>query len=69
MVTISLVIASLFIGVYDLNSEGGREMFFYHSRPRTLALILSGASMAVVGLIMQVNDPKPVRGTLHHWDH
>src|SRR5699024_4631554 len=54
MVTISLVIASLFIGVYDLSSEGGREMFFITRVPRTLALILSGASMAVVGLIMQL---------------
>ena len=54
MVTISLVVASLFIGVYDLNSEGGREMFFITRVPRTLALILSGASMAVVGLIMQL---------------
>ena len=54
MVTISLVVASLFIGVYDLSSEGGREMFFITRVPRTLALILSGASMAVVGLIMQL---------------
>ena len=54
MVTLSLVIASLFIGVYDLSSEGGREMFLITRVPRTLALILSGASMAVVGLIMQL---------------
>lgn len=54
MVTLSLVVASLFIGVYDLNSEGGREMFFITRVPRTLALILSGASMAVVGLVMQL---------------
>ncbi|MDN6357706.1 iron chelate uptake ABC transporter family permease subunit [Yaniella sp.] len=54
MVTISLVIASLFIGVYDLNSEGGREMFWITRVPRTIGLILSGASMAVVGLIMQL---------------
>ncbi|HIY86391.1 MAG TPA: iron chelate uptake ABC transporter family permease subunit [Candidatus Yaniella excrementavium] len=54
MVTISLVIASLFIGVYDLNSEGGGEMFWITRVPRTIALILSGASMAVVGLIMQL---------------
>lgn len=54
MVTLSLVTASLFIGVYDLSSEGGREMFFITRVPRTLALILSGASMAVVGLIMQL---------------
>lgn len=54
MVTISLVIASLFIGVYDLSSEGGGEMFWITRVPRTIALILSGASMAVVGLIMQL---------------
>lgn len=54
MVTVSLVVASLFIGVYDLSSEGGREMFFITRVPRTLALILSGASMAVVGLVMQL---------------
>lgn len=54
MVTISLVVASLFIGVYDLGSEGGSEMFWVTRVPRTIALILSGASMAVVGLIMQL---------------
>lgn len=54
MVTISLVIASLFIGVYDLSSEGGSEMFWITRVPRTIGLILSGASMAVVGLIMQL---------------
>src|SRR5699024_8415539 len=54
MVTLSLVTASLFIGVYDLSSEGGRDMFFVTRVPRTIALILSGASMAVVGLIMQL---------------
>src|SRR5699024_2120405 len=51
---LSLVTASLFIGVYDLSSEGGRDMFFVTRVPRTIALILSGASMAVVGLIMQL---------------
>src|SRR5699024_12353596 len=54
MVTLSLVTASLFIGVYDLSSEGGRDMFFVTPVPRTIALILSGASMAVVGLIMKL---------------
>lgn len=54
MVTVSLVTASLFIGVYDLNADGGLEMFFITRVPRTLALILSGASMAVAGLIMQL---------------
>ncbi|WGH92013.1 iron chelate uptake ABC transporter family permease subunit [Auritidibacter ignavus] len=54
LVTLGLVIASLFIGVYDLSQEGGRQMFFITRLPRTLALILAGAAMSVAGLVMQL---------------
>ncbi|WP_255434335.1 ABC transporter permease [Auritidibacter ignavus] len=54
LVTLGLVIASLFIGVYDLSQEGGRQMFFITRLPRTLVLILAGAAMSVAGLVMQL---------------
>lgn len=54
LVTLGLVIASLFIGVYDLSQEGGRQMFFITRLPRTLALILAGAAMSVAGVVMQL---------------
>src|SRR5690625_3383217 len=52
--TLSVVTASLFIGAYDVSLEGGCDMSVVCRVPRTIALILSGASMAVVGLIMQL---------------
>lgn len=51
--TLALVITSLFVGVYDLRSEGGWEMFQITRVPRTLALVLSGAAMAVGGVVLQ----------------
>lgn len=54
-VTLGLVVASLFIGVYDIaGAEDGQEMFFITRVPRTVALVLSGAAMAMAGLIMQL---------------
>lgn len=53
LATAALVVASLFVGVYDLSSEGGGEMFFITRVPRTLALVLAGSAMAVSGLVMQ----------------
>lgn len=54
-VTLGLVVASLFIGVYDIaGAEDGQEMFFITRVPRTAALVLSGAAMAMAGLIMQL---------------
>lgn len=49
-----LLVASLFTGVYDLSNEDGLEMFFTTRVPRTVALILSGAVMAMSGLVMQL---------------
>lgn len=53
LATAALVTASLFVGVYDLSSEGGAEMFWITRVPRTLALVLSGSAMAISGLVMQ----------------
>src|SRR5699024_1648765 len=53
LVTAGLVITSLFVGVYDLGAEGGREMFFITRLPRTVALVLSGSAIAVGGVVLQ----------------
>ena len=50
--TAALVVASLFVGVFDIFGEGGAEMFSITRVPRTLALVLSGAAMAMCGLVM-----------------
>ncbi|AHW64879.1 Putative ABC-type enterochelin transporter, permease subunit [Corynebacterium glyciniphilum AJ 3170] len=53
--TIALVIASLFIGVYDITgAEDGWNMFGITRIPRTIALALAGAAMAMCGLVMQL---------------
>ncbi|MDN5683633.1 ABC transporter permease [Corynebacterium glyciniphilum] len=53
--TIALVIASLFIGVYDITGgEDGWNMFGITRIPRTIALALAGAAMAMCGLVMQL---------------
>src|SRR5690606_36897740 len=50
-----LGIVSLFTGVYDIwGQEDGRDMFFITRVPRTVALMLTGAAMAMTGLIMQL---------------
>lgn len=53
LVTLGLVVVSLFVGVYDLRAEGGGEMFLITRLPRTLALVLAGSAMAVSGLVLQ----------------
>jgi iron complex transport system permease protein len=56
----ALVTASLFIGGYDIDLRSlftdpdARDMFFISRVPRTLALILAAAAMAVSGVIMQM---------------
>lgn len=52
--TAALVVASLFVGVFDIFGEGGAEMFAITRIPRTIALVLSGAAMAMCGLVMQL---------------
>jgi iron complex transport system permease protein len=50
-----LGVISLFTGVYDIRGqEDGMEMFFITRVPRTAALMLTGAAMAMAGLVMQL---------------
>lgn len=47
--------ASLLTGEYDIFSgESGAEMFALTRVPRTIALVLAGAAMAMSGLVMQM---------------
>lgn len=50
-----LVAMSLFVGQYDiLGADDGWQMFATTRIPRTIALVLSGAAMAMCGLVMQL---------------
>ena len=50
-----LLVASLLTGVYDLfGAADGAEMFQITRVPRTVALVLAGAAMAMCGLVMQL---------------
>lgn len=50
-----LLVISLFTGVYDIfGSPDGAAMFAITRIPRTIALVLAGASMAMCGLVMQL---------------
>lgn len=52
---VTLGIVSLFTGVYDIwGQEDGWDMFFITRVPRTIALMLTGAAMAMTGLIMHL---------------
>lgn len=51
----ALLALSLAVGQYDiLGSDDGWEMFATTRLPRTIALVLAGAAMAMCGLIMQM---------------
>lgn len=55
LVVAVLLAASLAVGVYDIaGSSDGAEMFQITRIPRTIALVLAGASMAMAGLVMQM---------------
>lgn len=55
VVVAALLGFSLLTGVYDIfGSEDGGEMFAITRIPRTIALVLSGAAMAMSGLVMQL---------------
>ncbi|WBL17787.1 ABC transporter permease [Citricoccus sp. NR2] len=55
VITGGLVYLSLHIGVFDIaGHEDGQEMFFITRVPRTIALVLAGAAMAMCGLVMQL---------------
>lgn len=50
-----LLTLSLFTGVFDIfDGEAGWEMFNITRIPRTVALVLAGAAMAMSGLVMQL---------------
>ncbi len=55
LLTAALLVASLFTGVYDIfGADDGREMFAITRVPRTIALVLAGAAMAMSGLVLQL---------------
>ncbi|MGO4295334.1 ABC transporter permease [Glutamicibacter sp. MCAF14] len=52
---LALLAISLFTGVYDIfGKEDGATMFAVTRIPRTIALVLAGAAMAMSGLVMQL---------------
>ncbi|PAT15468.1 iron ABC transporter permease [Corynebacterium sp. NML 120412] len=54
-VVVCLLLASLAVGQYDiLGTDDGWKMFQTTRVPRTIALLLAGAAMAMSGLIMQM---------------
>jgi iron complex transport system permease protein len=56
VLTIGLVMLSIFTGVADITDTTGRghEFLWITRIPRTSALVLAGASMAMAGLVMQL---------------
>lgn len=51
----ALLTLSLFTGVFDIfDGDAGWEMFNITRIPRTVALVLAGAAMAMSGLVMQL---------------
>ncbi|MGJ0390858.1 iron chelate uptake ABC transporter family permease subunit [Microbacterium sp. CGR1] len=55
LVVVTLLVVSLFTGVYDIaGAADGAEMFQITRVPRTIALVLAGAAMAMAGLVMQL---------------
>lgn len=52
---VALLLLSLIVGEYSiLDNEDGWDMFFTTRVPRTVALVLAGAAMAMSGLVMQL---------------
>ncbi len=55
LAVVALLIGSLMVGEYSiLDNQDGWTMFFTTRVPRTIALILAGAAMAMSGLVMQL---------------
>lgn len=55
IVVLILTIISLLTGVYDIGSDPhGMEMFFITRIPRTISLLLTGAAMAMSGVVLQL---------------
>lgn len=53
-ITLALLFLSLIIGQFEVFAEGNFWMFGVTRIPRTVALVLAGASMAMCGVIMQL---------------
>lgn len=52
---VALLTLSLFVGAYDVfGGADGKEIFAITRIPRTVALVLAGAAMAMSGLVMQL---------------
>lgn len=55
LIVFALLAASLLFGQYDVfGAEDGAAMFGITRLPRTIALVLAGAAMAMSGLVMQL---------------
>ena len=55
VIVAALLVLSLFTGEYDVfGADDGSRMFAITRIPRTIALVLAGAAMAMSGLIMQL---------------
>ncbi|MBX3029577.1 MAG: iron chelate uptake ABC transporter family permease subunit [Chloroflexi bacterium] len=55
VIVAGIVVVSLFVGVYDLDSDAlGAEMLWITRVPRTVALVLAGCAMSVAGLVIQL---------------
>jgi ABC superfamily ATP binding cassette transporter, membrane protein len=55
LIVAALLVASLLTGQYDVfGADDGAAMFGITRLPRTIALVLAGAAMAVSGLVMQL---------------
>ena len=54
VITLGLLLLSLVTGQFDVFSTEGFWMFSITRVPRTIALVLAGASMAMCGIIMQL---------------
>ncbi|NMB43147.1 MAG: iron chelate uptake ABC transporter family permease subunit [Clostridiales bacterium] len=55
VIVVALAILSMVTGVYDIRGhEDGIDMFFITRVPRTASLMLTGAAMAMSGLVMQL---------------
>lgn len=55
LVILALLALSLVVGAYDIfGGTDGKEIFAITRIPRTLALVLAGAAMAMSGLVMQL---------------
>lgn len=54
LATLALIAVSILVGVADLSDPDQRRFLTITRIPRTVALVLAGASMAMAGLVMQL---------------